>query len=124
MRTEKWICYAIGYVFIVSGIMKLIMGGALDLFHNLGIPYPETSVFLLSIVEIGCGAFIVARLYIKQAVIPLVIVMIGAIVLTKIPVLLGDGVLSFLFSSRLEVILLVFLLLLWSRPPEKILHKT
>lgn len=119
MRIENWIRYAVGYVFITSGVMKLIMGDALAMFKTLGMPFPEITVFILSILEISCGAFIIARLYVKHAVLPLIVVMIGAIVLTKFPVLSGDGIVSFLFSARLEVVMLIFLLLLWRQHPSE-----
>lgn len=119
VRLENWMCYLVGYVFIISGIMKLIMGDFLATFVSLGLPFPEISIFILSLVEISCGAFVIAHLYIRQAIIPLIVVIIGAIVLTKIPILFDDGILSFLFHARLDVVMFVFLILLWKRSPEK-----
>src|SRR5699024_11509204 len=99
LHWEKWVCYMVGYVFIISGIMKLIMGDFLATFVSMGMPFPEVTIFILAIVEISCGAFIISRLYVRQAAAPLVIVMIGAIFLVKVPILLDDGVLYFLFHS-------------------------
>src|SRR5699024_786158 len=99
--------------------MKLIMGDFLATFVNIGMPYPEMTIFFLALIEIGCGAFIIARLYVKHAAIPLMIIMIGAIILTKVPILVNDGILSFLFHARLDVIMFILLFLLWQRSPGK-----
>src|SRR5699024_7254158 len=119
MRLENWMCYIVGYVFIVSGIMKLIMGDFLATFISLGLPFPEITIFILAIAEISCGAFIIAHLYVRQAVIPLIVIIVGAILLTKVPILLEDGILSFLFHARLDVVMLTLLILLWNRSPGK-----
>lgn len=112
---ENWIRLIVGYVFIISGIVKLIMGDFLATFINIGMPFPDITVFVLAVVEISCGAFIVAHLYARQAVIPLLFVMVGAIVLTKTPILLEDGIISFLFHARLDVVMFILLLLLFQR---------
>lgn|SRR5690625_2307242 len=119
LHLENWVCYIVGYVFIISGIMKLIMGDFLATFVGIGVPYPEIAIFILSIIEISCGAFIIAHLYVRQAAIPLIVVMVGAILLTKVPILLEDGILSFLFHARLDVVMLTLLILLWKRSPGK-----
>lgn len=119
LNLENWVCYIVGYVFIISGIMKLIMGDFLATFVSIGFPYPEVVIFILAIIEISCGAFIISRLYVRQAVIPLIVVIVGAILLTKVPILLEDGILSFLFHARLDVVMFILLTLLWQRNPGK-----
>lgn len=119
LHWEKWVCYIVGYVFIISGMMKLIMGDFLATFVSIGMPYPEVTIFILAIIEISCGAFVISRLYVRQATIPLIVVMIGAILLTKVPILLNDGILSFLFHARLDFVMFILLILLWQRSPGK-----
>ena len=58
-------------------------------FANIGIPYPEVLGPFVGVVEIFCGALIILGLLTRLAAIPLVVVMIIAIVSTKIPILLG-----------------------------------
>lgn len=107
------VCYAIGYVFITSGAMKLLVSDFKATFINLGLPFPSTMLFLIAIIEIACGSLIIARMYVKQAIIPLVCIMAGAIYLTKIPVLLQSGLLYFAFEARLDIIVIIMLLIIW-----------
>lgn len=109
----KWISYAVGYVFITSGVMKLLSADFKISFINLGIPFPSTTLFLVAMIEVICGVLIIAKIYPKYATIPLIIIMIGAILLTKIPILLKQEVLSFLFEARLDIIMLTLLVLLF-----------
>ena len=78
-------------VFFPEGIQKLafpeILGAAR--FANIGIPYPDLMGPFVGVVEIVCGALIIAGLATRLAAIPLIIVMIVAIVSTKVPILLG-----------------------------------
>jgi uncharacterized membrane protein YphA (DoxX/SURF4 family) len=78
-------------VFLPEGIQKLafpdILGAAR--FANIGIPYPDLMGPFVGIVEIACGTFIILGLFTRLAAIPLIIVMIVAIVSTKVPILLG-----------------------------------
>ncbi|WP_200411034.1 DoxX family protein [Virgibacillus salexigens] len=113
-----WVCYAIGFVFIISGMMKLVVSDFKVTFSQLGIPFPESTLFLLAILEIACGILIAGRMYIKLAIPPLILVMFGALYLTKLPILLNQGLLSFLFEARLDIVMLILLLLIWDRVKE------
>lgn len=113
MNQFKWICYAVGYVFITSGIMKLLDPEFQNTFNNLGLPFPGTMLFIVAIVEVACGMLLLGRMYVNQASVALIIVMAGAIYLTKIPILTAQGILEFAFEARLDIIMLIFLILLW-----------
>jgi putative oxidoreductase len=78
-------------VFFPEGIQKLIFPGILGAgrFANIGIPYPDLMAPFVGIVETVCGALIILGLFTRLAAIPLIIIMIVAIVSTKIPILLG-----------------------------------
>lgn len=115
MSMSRWICYIIGYVFITSGIMKLLVVDFKNSFINLGLPFPTMTLFLVAIVEMACGTLIVANMYVKQAIIPLMLIMIGALYLTKFPLLVKQDVLTFLFESRLDVVMFILLFVLWKR---------
>ena len=114
-QLSKWICYAVGYVFITSGIIKLVDPHFKIMFASLGLPFPEFTLYLIAILELTCGMLIAARMYLKQAVLPLILIMIGAIVITKIPVISNSGLLSFAFETRLDIVMLLLLLLIWKR---------
>ena len=78
-------------VFVPEGIQKLIFPDILGAgrFANIGIPYPELMGPFVGIVEIVCGTLIILGLFTRLAAIPLIIIMIVAIVSTKVPILLG-----------------------------------
>lgn len=113
MQVYKWIRFAIGYVFITSGIVKLLVPSFQEVFANLGIPYANISLFLLAIIEIICGTLIIANMYVKYVTVTLTVIMVGAIIIAKLPVLFQDGILSFLFESRLDFTMLILLVFLW-----------
>jgi uncharacterized membrane protein YphA (DoxX/SURF4 family) len=109
----KWVSYAVGYVFITSGILKFIVSDFRSAFIGLGFPFPEATLFLVALLEVACGMMIAGRIYVKKAVIPLFIIMVGAILFTKIPILQSAGVLQFAFEARLDIVMLILLGVLW-----------
>ncbi|GAA0437220.1 hypothetical protein GCM10008983_12480 [Lentibacillus halophilus] len=117
MQTMNWIGYAIGYVFFISGVCKLVNSDFQTVFANLGLPFPEKFLFLVAITELACSVLIIGRIYVRQAATALMIIIIGAIYVTKIPVLMNQGVLSFAFEARLDIVMLILLLLLWQHKP-------
>ena len=78
-------------VFLPEGIQKLAFPGILGAgrFANIGIPYPEVMGPFVGTVETICGALIIIGLFTRLASIPLILIMIVAIVSTKIPILFG-----------------------------------
>ena len=115
MQVYRWVRFAIGYVFITSGIVKLLVPSFQEVFTNLGIPYANISLFLLAMIEIICGTLIIVNMYVKYVTVTLMIIMVGAIIIAKLPVLLQEGILSFLFESRLDVTMLILLVILWRK---------
>jgi putative oxidoreductase len=79
-------------VFIPEGIQKLLYPEILGAgrFAQIGIPWPELMGSVVGVVEIVCGTLIVIGLATRFAVMPLIIIMIVAIIATKIPILLGQ----------------------------------
>jgi len=78
-------------VFFPEGIQKLLFPEILGAgrFLHIGIPYPEIMGPLVGVVEMLCGALIILGLFTQLAAIPLIVIMIVAIVSTKIPIWLG-----------------------------------
>jgi len=78
-------------VCLPEGIQKLAFPDILGAgcFANIGSPYPELMGPFVGIVEIICGTLIILGLLTRLAAIPLIIIMIVAIVSTKVPILLG-----------------------------------
>lgn len=83
----------VGWVFIVEGALKLLQPAELGAgrFAAIGIPAPGIMGPFVGVVELFCGALVVAGLFTRWATIPLLIDISVAIASTKIPILLGHG---------------------------------
>ena len=84
-------------VFFPEGIQKLIFSDILGAgrFANIGIPYPGVMGPFVGVVETICGVLITIGLFTRLAAVPLIIIMVVAIVSTKIPILLGHDFWTF-----------------------------
>jgi putative oxidoreductase len=78
-------------VFLPEGIQKLAFPQILGAgrFANIGIPFPQIMGPFVGVVETICGALIILGLFTRLAAVPLIIIMIVAILSTKVPILLG-----------------------------------
>jgi uncharacterized membrane protein YphA (DoxX/SURF4 family) len=78
-------------VFLPEGIQKLAFPEILGAgrFAHIGIPYPDLMGPFVGFAEIVCGTLIILGLFTRLAAVPLILIMIVAIVSTKIPILLG-----------------------------------
>ena len=114
-------------VFLPEGLQKLIHPAILGAgrFANIGIPFPEAMGPFVGIVEIVCGALIILGLFTRIASMPLIVVMLVAIVSTKIPIWLGhdlwifhppqpaqSGLWSMAHESRADLVMLLALIYL------------
>ena len=68
-------------------------------FLRIGIPYPDLMGPFVGVVEIVCGTLIILGLFTRLAAIPLIVIMIVAIISTKVPILLGQDFLDFSFAQ-------------------------
>ena len=91
-------------VFLPEGILKLILPDVLGAgrFTRIGIPYPDVLAPFVGSVEIICGALIILGLLTRLAAIPLIIIMMVALVSTKLPILLGHDVWMFHLASDIK----------------------
>lgn len=87
----------VGAVFILEGIQKFLYPGDLGSgrFERIGFGNPELTALGIGGAEILFGALVLLGLYTRVAAVPLALIMIGAIVSTKIPILLGESILGF-----------------------------
>jgi uncharacterized membrane protein YphA (DoxX/SURF4 family) len=78
-------------VFFPEGWQKLLFPAVLGAgrFTRIGIPWPDVMGPFVGVVEIVCGALIILGLLTRLAAIPLIIIMLVAIVSTKIPIWMG-----------------------------------
>jgi putative oxidoreductase len=109
--------YLVSFVFITSGVMKLIGTELAHLFISLGLPYPHLMLYVVALLEIICGLLILANKSVKYAAIPLIGIIIAALFLTKLPSL-NSGLLQFAFNARLDIVMLGLLFVLYSSSPH------
>jgi putative oxidoreductase len=78
-------------VFLPEGIQKLAFADILGAgrFTRIGIPYPDLMGPFVGVVETICGALIILGVFTRLAAVPLIVIMVVAIISTKIPILLG-----------------------------------
>jgi putative oxidoreductase len=97
-RAEGWtilVRQMVGLVvFLPEGIQKLAFPEILGAgrFANIGIPYPEAMGPFVGTVEVVCGTLIILGLLTRLAAIPLIVIMVVAIVSTKLPIWAGHDI--------------------------------
>jgi uncharacterized membrane protein YphA (DoxX/SURF4 family) len=81
-------------VFVPEGLQKLMFADVLGAgrFARIGIPWPQIMGPFVGTVEIVCGAFVIIGLFTRLAVLPLIVIMVVALISTKLPILLGHDV--------------------------------
>ena len=91
-------------VFFPEGLQKLIFPDMLGAgrFARIGIPFPDLMGPFVGVVETVCGALIIVGLFTRLAAIPLIIIMVVALVSTKLPILLGHDVGIFHLSADIK----------------------
>ncbi|MEH7122614.1 DoxX family protein [Bacillus sp. JJ1503] len=119
ISTDQLIRYAVAYVFIIAGIIKLINPEMGTYFVNLGLPYPISVMYIVAIVELICGVLILLNRSVANATLPLIGIMIVAIILTKIPTL-HTGFFQFAANARLDIVMLILLFILYSQPTKRV----
>ena len=92
-RSVILIRLVVGWVFLSEGIQKFLYAAenGAGRFARIGIPSPDVMGPFVGVVEILCGALVLAGLLTRFAAIPLIVDMLVAILSTKIPILLGHG---------------------------------
>lgn len=98
--TDRWpvlVRLALAGVFVPEGIQKLLFPEILGAgrFAGIGIPWPGFTGPLVGWFELICGVLLLVGLVGRLAAIPLVVIMIVAILSTKVPILLGHDWLIF-----------------------------
>lgn len=112
----------VGIVFLFEGILKFIQPSELGAgrFAHIGLPLPGVLAPLVAVVEIVAGAALLIGVYAGDAALALLVIILTAIVTTKIPILLGHplwrfapaqlnhyGFLSFIHEARTDLCMLL-----------------
>ncbi len=116
--------FYVGLIFVGEGILKFLRPETLGpgRFEKAGIPAGAFFANLDGVFEIICGVMILAGLLVRLATLPMIVDMLGALVITKVPLLFGSaplypkesGFWDFLHEGRLEIAMLcgsIFLLI-------------
>lgn len=87
----------VGLVFVSEGIQKFIYPGDVGVgrFEKIGMAAPEVLAYFVACFEITCGAVLTLGLLTRLAAIPLIVIMLTAIVTTKLPILVGHDLWGF-----------------------------
>jgi uncharacterized membrane protein YphA (DoxX/SURF4 family) len=111
----------VGVVFLTEGILKFTRPVELGVgrFAHIGLPFPHVLAPFVGAVEIASGAALILNLYAGDAALLLFVVILTAIITTKIPILLGRhlgvfappkldhyGFLSFIHEARTDLAML------------------
>lgn len=94
----------VGIVFLSEGIQKFIfpaIRGA-GRFEEIGLPSPDFLGTFVGTFEIVCGVLLLLGLLTRLASLPLIIIMLVAIVTTKVDILTNDGFWEMMHASRTD----------------------
>jgi len=109
----------VGTVFLSEGIQKFLFPEirGVGRFIRIGIPFPEFFGYIVPTLEIVCVILVLLGLFSAYAAIPLIIIMVTAIVSTKIPLFINEGLWEMAHASRTDWSMLlgsIFLLIIGS----------
>lgn len=99
----------VGAVFLSEGIQKFLfpeIRGA-GRFASIGLPSPDFLGSFVGFFEIICGVFVLLGLLTRVSVIPLLLIMIVAIISTKLPQVEAKGIWETLHASRTDFSMLM-----------------
>ena len=101
----------VGAVFISEGIQKFLFPELVGAgrFEKIGFSNPEFLALFVASFEIFCGFLVLTGFVIRLTSIPLLIIMITAIISTKIPILLEKGFWSMAHESRTDFAMLLLI---------------
>ncbi|MEQ4721793.1 DoxX family protein [Nonomuraea sp. B19D2] len=90
-----WIRLYVGAIFASEGVQKFLFPGDLGAgrFQAIGFPMPGFVAALVGVFEIACGVLLLAGLLTRLAALPMIVDMVVALALTKVPILWGSSAL-------------------------------
>ncbi|MEO7314154.1 MAG: DoxX family protein [Ginsengibacter sp.] len=94
----------VGIVFLSEGLQKFLFPAlrGSGRFENIGFPFPEFIGPFVGSFEIICGLLVLFGLFTRFASIPLLIIMLTALLTTKLPILINDGFWEMMHASRTD----------------------
>ncbi|MFO7574791.1 MAG: DoxX family protein [Bacteroidales bacterium] len=103
-KTTLIIRLMVGTVFFSEGIQKFLypLTNGAGRFETIGLPWPEFFGPFVGVFEIICGALILIGLITRLAAVPTLIIMMVAILTTKIPMLNNSGFWEMAHAARTD----------------------
>ena len=106
----------VGVVFVSEGFQKFLFAAVRGAgrFEKIGLPAPEFLGPFVGSLEVLCGLLVLIGLVTRLASVPLSVIMLVALLTTKIPILFNDGFWEMMHASRTDWAMLtgsIFLLL-------------
>ena len=94
----------VGAVFLSEGIQKFLFADQLGAgrFLKIGLPMPEVLGPFVGTFEIVCGSLVLVGLLTRLAVIPLLVIMTVALITTKWPILVSQGLWAAAHEARTD----------------------
>ena len=104
----------VSVVFISEGIQKFLFPAdrGAGRFQKIGLPNSEFLGPFVGSIEVICGLLVLIGLFTRLAVIPLIIIMLMAIAITKIEILQQEGFWEMMHASRTDLSMLLACLFL------------
>jgi uncharacterized membrane protein YphA (DoxX/SURF4 family) len=111
---EVLISSIVGLIFLSEGLQKFLFPETLGSgrFARIGVPYPGITVIVVALCEIVFGILLMLRFRIRLDVIPLLVIMIGALYFTKYPMLRKEGIWPTAHEARTDLLMFFSLLFL------------
>jgi putative oxidoreductase len=111
----------VGAVFLSEGIQKFLYPAEVGAgrFEKIGFESPEFVAQFVACFEITCGVLVLLGALTRLAVIPLIVVMLTAIYMTKVPILENQGFWKMAHEARTDWSMLLgslFLLIVGAGP--------
>lgn len=111
----------VGAVFVSEGTQKFLFPADVGVgrFEKIGIPAPQLVAPLVGGCEIACGALVLVGLCTRLAAVPLIVIMLTAIAMTKVPILADQGFWKMAHEARTDWSMLlgsIFLLVVGGGP--------
>lgn len=102
----------VGLIFLSEGIQKFLFPELLGAgrFEKIGFANPEFLASFVASFEIVCGTLMLIGFSVRIAAIPLLIIMMTAIVTTKIPMLAEKGFWSMAHEARTDFAMTILLI--------------
>lgn len=105
-----------GLIFLSEGIQKYLFPESLGpgRFEQIGFHNPEFLAYLVATFEITCGMLVIIGFLTRFAAVPLFVIILTAIISTKIPMLASKGFWGMAHEARVDFAMTMLLLFLFA----------